>query len=98
VHQLKGKPLKLKNFMMNYKQLVTKSIKITILYWPKILMQELVLSQLISTLDMREKKTSITMEDTYQKSASLINLILQTLSSDIRIYTSSHGKHRAPNL
>jgi len=59
-----GKPRKLKNSVMRYKQFVTKSVKMIILYLPEMLMQELVLSPLISTLDQRQNKPSIIMEET----------------------------------
>jgi hypothetical protein len=58
--------------MMSYKEFMTKVVKISILYWPEILMQEFMLSELISSLDQREKPPSIIMEEP-TKFVSLVN-------------------------
>jgi hypothetical protein len=42
---------------------MTEVVKMIILYWLEILMQELVLSQLIRSLDQRENRPLTTMED-----------------------------------
>jgi hypothetical protein len=63
-HQLKGKLLKLKNFVIDYKQLLTKTINRTRSFWPEIFILELGLNQLINISDQRVNKQSTTMDGT----------------------------------
>jgi hypothetical protein len=42
---------------------MTEVVKMSILYWPEILMQELVLSQSVSSLAQSKNRPSIVMEE-----------------------------------
>jgi hypothetical protein len=49
--------------MMTYKEFMTEVVKMSILYWPEILMQKLVLSQLIRSLDQGANRPSMVTEE-----------------------------------
>jgi hypothetical protein len=49
--------------MMTCTEFMTEVVKKSKLYWPEILMQELVLSQLIISLAQRENRPSLIMEE-----------------------------------
>jgi hypothetical protein len=60
---VEGKTSETEEFYDELQAVPDKSVKVTVSYWQEILMQELVLSQLISALDQRENRPSVIMEE-----------------------------------
>jgi hypothetical protein len=48
---------------MTYMVFMAEVVKMSVLYWPEVLIQELLLSQLNSSLAQRENRPSIAMEE-----------------------------------
>jgi exonuclease III len=95
---VEGKTTETEEFYDEVQAAVDKTINRTTSFWPEILKLQLGINQMVNKSDQRVNKQSATMDETEQTSASLINSRSQTHSSDIRIYTSSHGKQGASNL